>query len=172
MDNNIELTQVHTVMRFIAKELGLNGQSEMESTRADEVAELVYDLRLCAVAHKECYTTRYPDIVRHTVFRDFRDEKSMSKKVLMRKRLLQQIPLYLNKFATFLQDSDGQYLAGPNLTYADLVVANFLDVLEDNINPDILNDFPTLRALKEEIFEIPEIAESVAKSRQLMKSSN
>lgn len=160
-----ELTQVHSVMRFVAKELGFNGQSEMETARADEAAELIYDLRLCAVDFKECFTTPNPDIVRHTIFRDFKNEKSISKKVLLRKRLLDIMPLYFEKFARFLEDSGGEYLAGPNLTYADLAVANFLDVCEDNVNPDILNDFPTLKALKEEVFEIPAIAEWVAQTK-------
>ncbi|ODN01723.1 Glutathione S-transferase 3 [Orchesella cincta] len=166
IDDKIELTQVHTVMRYVARELGFNGESELEEARADEAVELVYDLRLCAVAHKDCYTTVNPDIVSHTIFRDFRNEKSISKKVLMRKRLLEYtFPLYFSKFAQFLEDSGGEYLAGPNMTYADLAVANFLDVCEDNINPDILNDFPTLKALKEEIFEIPEVAEWVAQTK-------
>ncbi len=131
----------------------------MEMARADQVLEMLYEIRLEAVGHKDCYTTKNPDIVRHTIFRDFRNEKSMSKKVIMKKRLLEDtFPVYFEKFAEFLEDSGGEYLAGPNLTYADLALANFLDVCEDNINPDILNDFPTLKALKQEVFEIPEIA--------------
>lgn len=168
VDDNIELTQVHAVMRFIAKQFGFNGQSEMEITRADEVCELIYELRLCAVGHKDCYTTRYPDIVRHTIFRDFRNEKSMSKKVLMRKRLMDLSPLFLDKFARYLEESDGQYVAGPNITYADLALANFLLVWEDLISPDVLNDYPTLKALKEEILELPEIAEYIEKTKPII----
>ncbi|CAL8092600.1 unnamed protein product [Orchesella dallaii] len=165
IDDKIELSQVHTVMRYVARELGFNGETEYEEMRADEATELIYDLRLCAVAHKDCYTTDNPDIVRHTIFRDFKAEKNISKKVIMRKRLLvDHFPLYFAKFAQFLEDSGGEYLAGPNITYADLAVANFLDVCESHVNPDILNDFPTLKALKEEIFDIPEIAEWVAQT--------
>jgi len=138
----------------------------METARADQVVEMVYEIRLDAVGHKDCYTTKNPDIVRHTIFRDFRNENNMSKKVIMRKRLLEDtFPMYFTRFAEFLEDSGGEYVAGPNLTYADLVLANFLDVCEDNINPDILNDFPTLKALKEEIFEIPEIAAWIEETR-------
>lgn len=66
VDERVELTQVHSVMRFVARQLGFNGKSEMETARADEVCELVYDLRLCAVAYKDSFTSKTPDIVRHT----------------------------------------------------------------------------------------------------------
>lgn len=66
IDEQIELTQVHSVMRYVARQLGFNGNNELETARADEVCELVYDLRLCAVAYKDSFTTKTPDIVRHT----------------------------------------------------------------------------------------------------------
>lgn len=166
IDNNRVLTQVGSIMRHVAKQLGFNGQSEMETARADQVVEMLNELRLRAVGHKDCYATPNPDIVRHTFFTDFKNEESLSKKVIMRRRLLQDtFPMYLDKFAEFLEDSGGEYIAGPNLTYADLALVNFLDDCEGAINPDVLYDYPTLKGLKEEILEIPEIASYIAATR-------
>lgn len=40
------LTQTLTVMRYLARRFGFNGEDGLEEARADEVADLVYDLRL------------------------------------------------------------------------------------------------------------------------------
>ncbi|CAL8121646.1 unnamed protein product [Orchesella dallaii] len=153
-----ELSQVHTVMRFVARRLGFNGLTDMDAARADEATDLVYDLRLCAVTYRECFTTKTPDIVRHTVFRDFKNEPSQKKKEPMRKDLLNvHIPKYFGKFEELLNTSGGKYIAGSVLTYADLAVANFLDVATEMIGPDVLDDFPGLQELKDLVFALPPI---------------
>ena len=76
----------------------------------------------------------------------------------MRKHLLQiHFPKYFSRFAKLLDESDGEWIAGDQLTYADLALANFLDVSLDNVNPDVLNDFPSLQDLMDRVFSIPEI---------------
>src|SRR3989442_489151 len=85
IDNNRVLTQVDSIMRHVAKQLGFDGQSEMETARADQVVEMLNELRLHAVSHKNCFTIPNPDIVRHTFFYDFKNEESLSKKVIIRK---------------------------------------------------------------------------------------
>lgn len=92
------------------------------------------------------------------VFRDFNNEPSQKKKEPMRKDLLEvHIPKYLSKFEQLLEESGGKFIAGSVLTYADLVVANFLDVAVDLISPDILDDYPGLQTLKEFVFGMPAI---------------
>jgi len=101
------------------------------------------------------------------VFRDFAREPSIAKKALMRKDLLElHFPKYFTKFAELLDSSEGDWIAGATLTYADLALANFFDVAEDMVNPDVLKDYPTLKRLKDEVFEIPQIKEWIAFSRK------
>ncbi len=52
------------------------------------------------------------------------------------------------------------------MTYADLALANFLDVSLDNVNPDVLNDYPALADLKDRVFEIPEIRDFIGGTRK------
>ncbi len=76
----------------------------------------------------------------------------------MGKDLLEvHIPKYFSKFEQLLEESGGKFIAGSVLTYADLVVANFVDVALDLISPDILDDFPGLQTLKDFIFGMPAI---------------
>lgn len=45
----------------------------------------------------------------------------------MRKHLVEDyFPKYFTKFAELLEEAGGQWIAGPQLTYADLALANFL----------------------------------------------
>ncbi|OXA60363.1 glutathione S-transferase 3 [Folsomia candida] len=158
--DDIVLTQVHACMRYIARRFGYNGTSEIEAARADEATELIYDLRLCCVAYKDSFQSNTPDVVRHTVFRDFANEKSIAKKALMRKDLLEiHFPKYFTKFAELLECAGGEWIAGSTLTYADLALANFFSVAEEMVNPDCLRDFPTLKKLKDDVFDIPQIQE-------------
>lgn len=163
MFDDQELSQVHTVIRFVAKRLGFNGLTDMDAARADEATDLVYDLRLCAVSYRECFTTKTPDIVRHTVFRDFNNEPSQKKKEPMRKDLLEKhIPKYFSKFEELIEEAGGKFVAGNVLTYADLAVVNFLDVATDFFGDDLLDGYPNLQALKDYIFDLPAIKEYVA----------
>jgi hypothetical protein len=44
----------------------------MEEARAEELSDLVYDLRLRAIEYEgKAFKSKTPDIVRHTVFRDY-----------------------------------------------------------------------------------------------------
>lgn len=65
--------------------------------------------------------------LRFLVFRDFHKEQSIVKKARMRKHLVEDyFPKYFTKFAELLEEAGGQWIAGPQLTYADLALANFL----------------------------------------------
>lgn len=129
------------------------------------MAELIYFHAGC-VAYKDSFKSLTPDVVRHTVFRDFAREQSIAKKALMRKDLLEiHFPKYFTKFAELLETAGGEWIAGPNLTYADLALANFFDVAEDMVNPDCLREFPTLKRLKDDVFAIPQVVEWIATSR-------
>ncbi|OXA45021.1 glutathione S-transferase [Folsomia candida] len=153
------LTQTLTVMRYLARKLGFNGVTELEEAKADEVADLVYDLRLRAVDYEgSAFNSATPDVVRHTVFRDFANAPESKAKEKMRQDFITMyFPLYFSKFASILETSGGNYIAGENLTYGDLTLVNFIEVVETLLDPNCLAEFPTLRALKEKIFAIPEI---------------
>jgi hypothetical protein len=66
-------------------------------------------------------------------------------------------PLYFAKFNDLLESSGGEWSCGPNLTYGDFVLANFLDIAEEMVDPNCLDEFPKLRELKERVLNIREI---------------
>ncbi|CAL8123520.1 unnamed protein product [Orchesella dallaii] len=167
VDDKFELSQVASITQYVAKQFGFNGETEMDAARADEVHELLYDLRLCAATQlKSEKSPSDPDIFLHTVFRAVCNEANLSKKVLMKKSLLNIFPKYLEKINSLLQQSSGQYLAGDRITYADLAFANFMDICHTMVNPDLLNDYPCLQDLIDEVLDLPEIREWMDPSRE------
>jgi glutathione S-transferase len=76
----------------------------------------------------------------------------------MRKDLVEiYFPMYFNKFASLLDESKGSYVAGNSLTYADLALANFFNVVEELVDPNCLDNYPKLKALQEDVCNIPQV---------------
>lgn len=97
------------------------------------------------------------------MFQDIQQQENLSKKVLMKKTLLlDYFPKYLDKINAIFRQSGGPYLAGSKMTYADLAFANFIDICEGNVNPDILDNYPDFQSIVEEVFEIPAVKEWIA----------
>lgn len=46
MGEDFAITQPLTVLRFVARKFGYNGETALEEARADEASDLIYDLRL------------------------------------------------------------------------------------------------------------------------------
>ncbi|OXA58430.1 glutathione S-transferase 2 [Folsomia candida] len=159
LGDDFVLTQPLCVLRFLAKKCGFNGETEMEEARAEEISDLVYDLRTRAVEYEgKAFKSQTPDIVCHTVFRDLRGAPESNEKTKMLEDFRTMfLPLYFKKFNSLLEMSAGEWIAGPNLTYGDFVLVNFLDIAEDMVDPNCLDEFPKLRQLKESVLQIPEI---------------
>ncbi|OXA58367.1 glutathione S-transferase 2 isoform X2 [Folsomia candida] len=155
------ITQPLTVMRYVARRYGFNGTNELEEARSDEIADLVYDIRLRATDYEgKCFKSATPDILRHTVFRDFRNEPDGPKKEKMRDELRNMwFPLYFQKFTDIYNASSGEWVTGDSLTYGDLILANFLDIAEDLVDPTCLDEFPKLKELKDKVLALPAIME-------------
>jgi glutathione S-transferase len=95
---------------------------------------------------------------RHTVFRDLSNAPaSKAKDEMLEDFKTMWFPLYFTKFASLLEENGG--VAGNKLSYGDFVLVNFLDVVEDLIDAQCLAEFPTLKALKDKVFALPEIKE-------------
>ncbi|OXA62830.1 Glutathione S-transferase 4 [Folsomia candida] len=90
------LTQPLTVIRFLAKRCGFNGKTELEEARAEEISDLVYDLRILAMEFEgKAFKSNTPDIVRHTVFRDLATAPESKEKTKMLEDFqLIHFPLY------------------------------------------------------------------------------
>lgn len=82
----------------------------------------------------------------------------------MHKNLMENvIPAKWGKFCEILKKNGTGYLVGKSITYADLYVAHFSDMMATNLFPDKVNDYPEMVALQAKVFGAPGIKEWIEK---------
>lgn len=69
-------------------------------------------------------------------------------------------PFYLPKLEDFIKNygEDG-YAVGDSLTWADLYLANFMEIWTDNHGKDLIASFPLIAQHMKKILSIPQIKE-------------
>jgi glutathione S-transferase len=141
-----ELTQAGAIGRFLAKRYNQLADTDWQNARCDELVDALQDLRILWR-----FWLRAPN----------GEEKAIHEKILLENHF----PLYLSKMNDLVeQNGEGSgFSVGNKLTWADLFLANFLEIWTDNHGVQILDAFPALRKQKETVFNIPKIKEWVAK---------
>ena len=117
--------------RFIAREVGLAGNSNMESAQVDEIIDVIQDL---INAFVKMYFAK--------------DEAGMKKHGEV------TIPTALGQLEKKLTSRGGQYFVGNNFTWADLHTFMYISDLPDK---SVLKRFPKLANLVERVANIPNI---------------
>ena len=75
----------------------------------------------------------------------------------------EQLPPFMKNLAEALKDNGGQWLVGGDLTYADIMMAVILDII-DKKNPGVMeNKAPLLYKHKEKVLALPKITEWISK---------
>ena len=117
--------------RFIAREVGLAGNSNMESAQVDEIIDVIQDL---INAFVKMYFAK--------------DEAGL------KKHGEETIPTALGQLEKKLTSRGGQYFVGNNFTWADLHTFMYISDLPDK---SVLKRFPKLANLVERVANIPNI---------------
>jgi len=128
-----QLSQSASISRYLAKKYKLAGADELEAAKCDEYVDALGDLR------KD--------------WGKFHFESDETKKAELKKTLLEvQVPKYFQKFSNIVEANGGKWLVGSNPTWADLQVAAALELFEIVVDPTILESYPKLKQLKENVF--------------------
>uniref|UniRef100_A0A8D0G8W1 Glutathione S-transferase n=1 Tax=Sphenodon punctatus TaxID=8508 RepID=A0A8D0G8W1_SPHPU len=132
IDGPIKITQSNAILRHIARKHRLCGEIEEEMVRVDMLENQVMDFRMSLV--RVCHD---PDF-----------EK-------LKPEYLEQLPGQLKLFSQFL--GQRKWFAGKNLTYADFLV---YDILEVNcmFEPKCLDQFQNLKDFLVHVESLPRIA--------------
>lgn len=103
-----ELAQSMTIARFLAREFNLSGKTFLDEAKADMIVDLVTDLL-------------------NSVVEALLKEKDETRKaMLIKKNKTEILPKGLEMLEKILADNGGQFFVGSSLTWADIVVADFL----------------------------------------------
>jgi len=129
--------QSRSIARFLAKEFGLAGKTNVEVAKADEVVDAITDLQNSA------YTVMFE-----------KDEKVKQEK--MKKVYGEVLPSGLANLEKILIKNGGKHFAGNSFTWADLDLLMLVDFLS-NQKDDILESLPRLSDLVKRTREVPNI---------------
>lgn len=136
------LSQSKTIARFLAKEVGIAGKTNLEQAKADMIVDCVTDIEIA----------RYK-----WVFEPNPTVKETEKAVFEK----ETFPKFLTQILNIFQQGKGKFLVGEEITWADIAVANFLDTVIAVVNVD-KEKFKLLFDLMTTVFENPNIKKYVA----------
>ena len=129
--DGVEICQSMAAARFIAREVGLAGNSSLEQAQVDEVVDVIQDLINAWVklyfAKDEAGLKNFADVT---------------------------APAALGQLEKKLTARGGQYFVGNNLTWADLHVYMYAS---ESVDKAVLAKFPKLANLVERVGNVPNI---------------
>lgn len=70
---------------------------------------------------------------------------------------------YLSKIEADLKISGGPYLIGSKITWADLFVAHFGQLLEEFADPSLLQPYPLIKEHQQKVFSHPNVSSWISK---------
>jgi len=137
------LAQSNAILRYLGAKFNLAGENDFEAAKCDEMVEVLADLRAaCMKAFME------------------QDE---TKKEEIRKSLKEEtFPKYLGVWNKILTQNGG-FLVGKKLSYADISLASYLQIYQDNFPWDIFEGYSAVKAHQDTVFNSKGIKEWVAK---------
>ena len=136
----MQIAQSMTIARYLAKEFNLAGKNGLEQAKADMVVDCVTDLLNALVL----------------IYK----EKDEAKKEELQKVCHEQtLPNAMKVLTGILTDNGGKFFVGTSLTWADIIVADFLHnfKLRGGDGVKLLDEFKALKGHMESVMALPNI---------------
>jgi len=145
-----QLCQSTAIARYLARECGLAGKNNWDMARADMIVDGIFDMwgHLSSV-----YMPKLQG-----------DKKTADEN--WTKLAESNLKSFLATYTRFLQENGGVWFVGDTMTWADIAVAEFMSVLEDCFNENVLASHPQLKSFKEKVFALPKLKEYVTQRPQ------
>jgi len=142
------IAQSQAILRYLGREFNLVGDNNFEAAKCDEMIEALYELR---TEGSKVFLERDPDY----------------KNELASVFLKEIIPRYFAKWDKILHINRG-FLVGKRFSYADFCIASYLQIYNETFGRGLFENFPSLKAHQELVFNTPGIKEWVAKRPKTM----
>jgi len=142
--NGKRLAQSSAICRYLARKFNLTGSDEFEAAKCDELVDAMMDLR--------------------TEWKAFFWEPDQERQAVLKKTLTEvSFPKFFAKFEKIVESSDGEFLLGKTVTWADLHIAHNLEFYRDTVQKECLDGYPNLQKFSASVFNIPRIKAWVEK---------
>jgi len=146
------LVQSAAIWRYLAREFGVDGKTNWDKAQADMLFDGVQDAVSAAGGMGPAVMAKFTndDAKFKTAWETYKQGSILP---------------FLKRYTGFLKanaSGRGQFFVGDYLTWADIVIAEFVDRMDVCFEPGILAGFPELKAHRDKVHALPGIAEHVA----------
>jgi len=137
------LAQSYAIARFLAKKFGLTGKDDWEAAKADMYVDGIEDV-----------IQKIIPLIMATLFgKGDKDE-------VLAKLKPEVFEPFLTKYEHFLKENGGEHFVGKQLTWADIMIADFLDRLT-LLDAHILDGHSGLKQFVHHIHDLPNIKKHI-----------
>ncbi|XP_023248019.1 glutathione S-transferase [Copidosoma floridanum] len=140
-----KINQSTAICRYLAKQYGLAGKNDWEALEIDAAVDTIHDVRAKLGAYHY--------------------ESNAEAKAQKLKVIEEVVPFYIGRLNEQVK-SNGGYLVGNALSWADIVFVALLDYLNFMAKYDIIENAEHLKALKDKVLSEPGIKAWVEKRPQ------
>uniref|UniRef100_A0A1B6C8Z8 glutathione transferase n=1 Tax=Clastoptera arizonana TaxID=38151 RepID=A0A1B6C8Z8_9HEMI len=146
IDGNV-FTQSGAIYRYLGKKGNLAGNNDLENLHIDIIADVMVDLRTALV---------------QAVWESDEQKKKEKTETFIKETL----PFYMQKLEEVAKNNNG-YLANKKLSWADFMFASLAENISFSFTSivNFIEDYPTLKALKEKILSDPKIKPYIEKRK-------
>jgi len=149
-----EISQSRAIGRYLAKQFGIAGSNDIEQAQADMYVDGLFDL--ATKGGVEFFGELRKKFLEKA-------ENDAEIKAKYQKWKTDGIAAFLDMYEQFLTKNGSGYLVGSKVTWADIVVAEWLDRISKLQDPQLTDHHPKLAALVKTVHKLPGIAEYVEK---------
>jgi len=139
------ISQSCAIMKYLATEFGLDGESKLDKARCHEYVDCLKDL----------INGEWPKYL----LAPNAEERQRLRQDLMDKHF----PHFLGTMNNVLKRNGTKWMVGNKLTWTDFFYANFLQVFEYYTEPSLLTKYPELNRIKEQVLALPQLKEHLEK---------
>jgi len=137
------LAQSATITRYLARKFKLTGKDEWEAAKCDEIGDAIKDfIQLWSPLWRE------------------KDEEKRKQQIA--EAVISSKERFVSKFNQMVEANGGKHIVGNSLTWADIIVAHFLENLARIAKVQLVDEAPALQALIDTVRETPHIKEYIA----------
>ncbi|XP_014771122.1 S-crystallin 2 [Octopus bimaculoides] len=142
IDNRHQIPQSMAIARYLAREFGFHGKSNIEMARVDYISDCFYDIL-------DDYMRMYQDGNCRMMFQRSGDRSSSSEKRMRYQETLRRILPFMERTLEMYKNGN-QFFMGDQMTMADMMCYCALEnpLMED---PSILSSYPKMQALRNRV---------------------
>ncbi|CAI4229822.1 unnamed protein product [Auanema sp. JU1783] len=142
------ICQTNAILRYLAKQFGFYGKTDYEQAIVDSLADQYKDF--------SSEIRQYSYSVRGFIPATAEELEKMKQEIYVPAR-----EKYLRFLTNFLKKSSTGFLAGGELTYADVLIAEQVATMRENW-PDFSDDHPEIIAHEKKVHDIPNLKKWIA----------